>query len=343
MHIFLWCGFILFILGMLAIDLGLLRPKARVMSSSEALRWSGFCCLLAVLFSGAIYLLYEYGVMGVVAELRLQDTLSTENPASAEVKSGLGMLPHSGAEAAMQFLTAWIVEQSLSIDNIFVIAIIFSFFKIPLQHQHRVLFWGILGALIMRGGMIAIGATLISSFSWVNYLFGALLLYAAAKLLFVKEDSFDPSSSRLYKLVTRFLPTTKEMHGEKFYIRKEGRYLATPLFLVLIVIESTDLLFAFDSIPAVFAITSDPFLVFTSNVFAILNLRSLYFALAALISRFRYLKVALVGVLFFIGVKMLIASVFHIPTAWSMVVILGALSIGILASYVPSKGRRCEG
>jgi tellurite resistance protein TerC len=326
MHFLFWCGFIVFVLGMLAVDLGLLRSKARVMSSSEALRWSGFCCVLAVLFSGLVYFLYEYGWMGSVAQLRASGGLSEA------AAGGLGALPSSGAEAAMQFLTAWIVEQSLSIDNIFVIAIIFSFFQIPLQHQHRVLFWGILGALVMRGVMIGIGATLIANFSWVNYLFGALLLYAAAKLLVVKEESFDPSTSRLYKLVTRFVPTTSELDGEKFFTIRSGKRLATPLFLVLVVIESTDLLFAFDSIPAVFAITSDPFLVFTSNVFAILNLRSLYFALASLISRFRFLKVALVGVLFFIGMKMMIAGFFHIPTLWSMVVIVGALTAGILAS-----------
>lgn len=248
------------------------------------------------------------------------------------VKSGL-----DGSDAALQFFTAWVVEQSLSLDNVFVIALIFSYFKIPKEFQHRVLLWGIVGALIMRGVMIALGATLIASFTWVHYAFGALLIYAAVKILMVKEDSLQPEHNLLFRLATRLYPVHKELDGEKFFTMLNGKRAITPLFLVLLVIESTDVLFAVDSIPAVFAITEDPFLVFTSNIFAILNLRSLYFGLSALMDRFNYLKVGLVFILIFVGSKMILAHHYPIPTEVTFVVIVGALFSSIGVSIVSSR------
>lgn len=314
MNSVLWIGFIVFVLIMLAIDLGVLHRKAAVIGTREALRWTGICVILALAFNVFVYFLYEHRWGGF------------------EPSHGL-----NGHTAALQFFTAWLVEQSLSLDNVFVIALIFSYFKIPRELQHRVLFWGILGALIMRGVMIALGAALISNLFWVHYLFGALLIYAAVKIITVKDENLNPEHNILFRLAKRLFTVSPNLDGERFLTKVNGKWAVTPLFLVLLVVESTDVLFAIDSIPAVFAITADPFLVFTSNIFAILNLRSLYFALAALIDRFAYLKLGLVAILIFVGFKMLLTHHLDIPTELTFAVIVLSLGFSMGLSLRKSK------
>jgi tellurite resistance protein TerC len=240
--------------------------------------------------------------------------------------------PLDGHTAALQFLTGYLLEQSLSLDNVFVIALIFSYFRVPLQYQHRVLFWGILGALLMRGAMIGLGAALISRFDWVVYVFGGILIVTAARMLMAGDEEPEPEKNWLIRVARRIYPVTPELHAEKFFVIAGGQRIATPLFLVLLMVESTDVLFAVDSIPAIFAVTQDPFLVFTSNVFAILGLRNLYFAIAPLLDRFKYLKHSLVFILAFVGVKMLLSHTYPIPTPISLSMIVGILGVGVLAS-----------
>jgi tellurite resistance protein TerC len=234
----------------------------------------------------------------------------------------------------MNIITCWLIEQSLSLDNIFVIAVIFAYFRVPSELQHRTLFWGIMGALIMRGVMIIAGAALISRFEWVIYIFGGLLIITALKMLWSGDEKVDPDHNPLVRLARRFFPVSPTYEGEHFFTRINGRLAMTPLFVTLLVIESTDVIFAVDSIPAVFGFTRDAFIVFTSNVFAILNLRSLYFALAGLIAQFRYLKVALVIVLLFVGVKMLLTHHVHISTSASLGFIAATLAAGIILSQI---------
>jgi tellurite resistance protein TerC len=240
----------------------------------------------------------------------------------------------SGRRAAMEYITGYVIEKSLSLDNVFVIAMIFSHFAIPAAYQHRILFWGILGALAMRGAMIGAGSALLHRFGWLTYGFGAFLLFTAVRMLVTRHDTLEPEKSPLVRALRRVLPVSDRLDGERFFTRVDGRRAATPLFLVLLLVESTDLMFAVDSVPAIFAVTQDPFLVFTSNVFAILGLRSLYFALAGAMARFRYLKASLVFVLAFVGVKMLLVHHAKIPTWVSLSFILGILSVGVAASMV---------
>lgn len=309
--IFLWLGFIVLILALLALDLGVFHRKDHAPTLAEALAWSGFWISLALAFTGAVYFLYENNWIGV----------------------GLAFPEDvSGADAALLYITGYILEKSLSLDNIFIIALIFSHFRIPLALQHRVLFWGVLGALVMRGAMIGAGALLIERFSWMTYAFGALLLFTAVRMLVVNHDSIEPDKRPVIRMARRLFPVTDGLRGGRFQVLENGRRMITPLLLVLLLVESTDLLFAVDSVPAVFAITSDPFLIYTSNVFAILGLRSLYFALAPLLSRFRFLKSSLVFVLAFVGVKMLLAHAEPISVLVSLSVILGILSVGVVAS-----------
>lgn len=306
----LWAGFVLFVLIMLAIDLGVLNREAHVIKTREALIWSAFCVLLALAFNVAIYFIYENHWLG--GNLR-------------------------GKQAAMEFFTGWLIEQSLSLDNIFVIAMIFGYFHVPQKYQHRTLFWGIIGALVMRGGMIGAGSALIKRFDWIIYVFGAMLILTAVKMLRSGEEKVEPDRNPLVKIARKLYPVTSDFHEQKFFVKVDGKQAITPMFLVLLVIESTDLLFAVDSIPAIFAITKEPFIVFTSNVFAILNLRSMYFVLASAIEKFKYLKPSLVFVLAYVGVKMLLAHHYPIPTPVSMVMIIGILSIGIIASMISTK------
>jgi tellurite resistance protein TerC len=242
---------------------------------------------------------------------------------------------YSNADAGLAFLTGYLIEKSLSVDNIFVFVLIFSFFAVPKQYQHRVLFWGIIGALLMRGAMIGLGAALIKEFHWIIYIFGGFLIFTGIRMAFHKNEELHPEDNPLVKLFRRFMRVTEQYEGDTFFVRRAGVLMATPLFLVLLMIETTDLIFAVDSIPAIFAVTQDPFLVYTSNVFAILGLRSLYFVLAGVINKFHYLKLGLSVVLTFVGLKMLLTeTVFKIPTGISLGVVALILIGAVIASIL---------
>ncbi len=291
----LWLGFNLFVLAMLALDLGVFHRKAHEVSLREAAIWSAVWIALALLFNAGIY------------HLR-------------------------GAVPAVEFFTGYLIEKSLSVDNIFVFALIFSYFAVPKAYQHRVLFWGILGALVMRAIFIFAGAALLSRFHWIIYIFGGFLILTGIKMAVFRNAEMDPGQNPLLRLVRRLLPVTQEYQADHFFVRQNGRLWVTPLFLVLILVESTDLIFAVDSIPAIFAVTQDPFIVYTSNVFAILGLRSLYFVLAGVMDKFYYLKLGLAAVLVFVGVKMTITDFYKIPALVSLGVVMGLLAISVLAS-----------
>ncbi len=304
----LWIIFLVLIFILLALDLGVFHKNLHSISTREALGWTALWVTLALGFSVVVYYAYELGWVA--------------NP------EGL-----SGRGAVLEYITGYLIEQSLSMDNIFVIALIFAYFKVPKLYQHRVLFWGILGALVFRGIMIGVGVVLIQQFEWIIYVFGALLLYSAYRMLFAADEEIHPDQNPVIKLVRRFFPVTSGFQGNHFFVKQMGITYATPLFITLMVVETTDILFAVDSIPAIFAITRDPFIVFTSNIFAILGLRSLYFVLAAVLDKFKYLKYSLVFILGFVGVKMLLSVVVHIPSWVSLVVIVGALLIGVIMSW----------
>ncbi len=307
----IWVAFVLLVLFLLALDLGVFNRKVHVISGGEALGWTVFWIVLALLFNVAVYYLYEHHLLGIGLDIGHELT---------------------GRQAALQFLTGYIIEKSLSLDNIFVIAMILAYFRVPDAYQHRLLFWGVLGALVMRGVMIALGTALIHRFDWIVYVFGALLLLTAVRMLVIRHDNVEPERILFVRLARRIYPVSGTFDGPRFFTRLDGRRAATPMFMALLAVESSDVLFAVDSIPAIFAVTRDPFLVFTSNVFAILGLRSLYFFLAAIMARFRYLKMSLVFILAFVGVKMLLAHHHPIPVTVSLAVILGILLVGILAS-----------
>jgi tellurite resistance protein TerC len=296
-QVLLWVVFNIFVLGILAIDLLVLHRKAHAVSLREALAWSCVWVSLALLF-------------------------------------GIGIYFFRGGEKALEFLTGYVIEWSLSVDNLFVFLVIFSYFAVPSMYQHRVLFWGILGALVLRAIFIATGAALLANFHWMIYVFGGFLIFTGIKLLFVGEEKIEPEKNPAVRLVRRFINVTPEYHGQQFFIRKDGSLWATPLFLVLVVVETTDVIFAVDSIPAIFAITLDPFIVYTSNVFAILGLRALFFLLAGVMEMFRYLRVGLAFVLCFVGAKMLIAEFYKVPIGISLGVVGGILLISILASVL---------
>jgi tellurite resistance protein TerC len=318
MQALVWVGFLLLIGIFLALDLGVFHKKDEVISTKSALSWTGVWIVAALLFCVVIYFIYESHLFGFGA-------------------AAFGGHDVGGKDAAINFLTGYLVEKSLSLDNIFVIALIFGFFKVPPQYQHRVLFWGILGALVLRIIMILAGATLIKQFSATIYVFGAILIITALRMAFSSgEEEFNPEDSRIVKLARKFIPITNELHGHDFFTRIDGKRHATPLFLVLLVVEGTDVVFAVDSIPAIFGITTDPFIVFTSNIFAIMGLRSLYFALASLLRQFAYIKHSLIAVLLFVGVKMMIPAFFdfHIPPLISLGVIVSLLTAGVVASIL---------
>lgn len=309
-----WISFLALVSILLALDLGVFNKKDHEISVKEALAWTGVWIGCSLAFAVAIYFLYQNGLV--------------HGPNGAT----------TGFEASSEFLTGYIIEKSLSLDNIFVMAAIFSYFQIPRIYQHRVLFWGILGAIILRGIFIIAGTAVLQHFSWVMYIFGALLLYSAFKMLFMEdENAKDLSHNKIVIFAKKFLPLTSKLHGHSFIIRAQGKTFVTPLLLALIVIETTDILFATDSIPAIFGVTLDPFIVFTSNIMAILGLRALYFALAAMLGKFDKLKYAIVIVLAFIGVKMLIAELYHIPTQASLLAIVVILSAGVFVSLASSK------
>lgn len=313
MQIFLWIGFVALVFFLLFLDLGVFHKKDHVISVKEALLWTVFWIALSLLFGIFIYFAYEDHFFGISI--------------NSHVING-------GMDALLKYYTGYVIEKSLSLDNIFVIAVIFNYFAVPLEYQHRVLFYGILGALVLRAAMILAGTALIQSFSWMIYVFGGILLLTAGKMLFSDDEEVHPEDNTLVKLAKKIFPVSTKLDGHNFFTKIDGRLAITPLFIVLVVIENTDVIFAVDSIPAIFAVTTDPFIVFTSNVFAILGLRSLYFALAAMIKKFRYLKISLVFILAYVGVKMLISEVYHIPTLVSLGVIIASITIGVTASLL---------
>lgn len=321
-----WIGFIVLICLFLALDLGIFNKESHKISTREALRWTALWVSMSVLFSVFIYYAYNNKWFGI------GETVG---------------LPNTGWNAAITYLTGYIVEQSLSLDNVFVIAVIFSYFHIPMKYQHRVLFWGILGALFFRGVMIGAGAILVAKFDWVMYIFGLILLWTAYKMLKSEDEEIHPENNPVVLQLRKFLPVTKSIRREHFFVKWKGRTIAmTPLFVALVVVETTDIMFAFDSIPAIFSITKDPFIVFTSNIFAILGLRSLYFVLASMLDKFQYVKYSLVIILTFVGIKMLVLHPLHIELQeWvSLAFIVVVLGAGILYSIWKDRtGMRSEG
>ena len=313
-----WGGFIVLFLALLFLDLAVLHRESEELSVPQALFWTAVWICVAACFSFVIYGLYEHQWFGFVPD-----------------DDG----PRRGADAVLQYVTGYLLEWSLSVDNIFVMAVIFNFLRIPAAFQYRVLFWGIVGAIVLRGMMIGAGTALLDAFDWMFYVFGATLIVSALRML--REDDQetprDLSNSFPARLLRRFIPVTDEIHGSKFLVRVGGRMHATPLLLALVMVELTDVVFAVDSIPAILAVTQDPFLVFTSNAFAILGLRSLYFAVAGLMALFRYLKYSLVLILAFVGVKMLLVSFYHVPNLVSLGIIVATLAGGVLASLVAAR------
>ena len=351
--IWIWIAFIVFVLLMLALDMGVFHRKAHVVDVKEALAWSAVWLSMGLAFAVFLYFAYDNQWFGLGTVVDAVD----------------GMV-NNGATATEKYLTGYIVEKSLSVDNIFVIALLFGFFAVPPIYQHRVLFWGILGALLLRGLMIGLGAKLIAEFHWILYVFAVFLILTAVKMLFLETELNDPNKNIVVRLTRRFFPVTARFHGEHFIVRagapashesevpgepalrdevvesaRPGTLLLTPLALALVMIETTDLIFAVDSIPAIFAITSDPFLVFTSNVFAILGLRSLYFALAGMVKKFRYLKVALALILMVVGLKMLLAEWLKLALGrhfnlYLLMVVVTILAAGVVGSLWADRRER---
>lgn len=292
---FVWTCFIGFVLVMLALDLGVFHRKSHEIKIKEALIWSAVWISLALAFNYGIYVFM-------------------------------------GKEKAIEFLTGYVIEKSLSIDNLFVFIMLFTYFNVNTKYQHKVLFWGILGALVMRAIFIFAGVALINKFHWIIYVFGVLLVFTGIKMLFHKDEKIDPDKNPLVRLFKKFFPVTDQEHGDKFFVKINGRTLATPLFIVLLIVEFTDLIFAVDSIPAILAITNDTFIIFTSNVFAILGLRALYFALAGITKYFYYIKYGLSAILVFVGIKMTIVDFYKIPILYSLFTIATILFISVLVS-----------
>ena len=295
----LWIGFNAFVLAMLAVDLLVFHKEAHEVHVREATAWSVVWIVLALAFGGGVY-------------------------------------AFMGRQAGLQYFAGYVIEKALSVDNIFVFVLIFTLFRVPRALQHRILFWGIIGALLMRGAMIAAGAYLIEQFHWILYLFGAFLVFTGVRMATQVEHDLDPASNPVIRIVRRFLPVTTDYDGQKFFVRRhvgaQRRLFATPLFVVLVLVETTDLIFAVDSIPAIFAVTQDPFVVYSSNVFAILGLRALYFLLADVVHRFHYLRLGLAMVLVFVGGKMLAADFYTVPVGLSLVIIVSMLGLAVAAS-----------
>lgn len=299
-----WIAVLGVILAMLAVDL-VAHRSAHVVGIREAALWSAIWVSLGLGFGAVIWAAY-------------------------------------GAQAGGEYLAGYLIEKSLAVDNVFVFALIFTYFAVPREYQHRVLFYGVLGALVFRAIAIGGGAVLIDRFAWILYVFGAFLVYTGWRMYRHRDDEADPSKSLVLRLVRRYVPSTDEYHGQKFLVRKAGKWVATPLFMVLVSVETTDIIFAVDSIPAIFAVTQEPFLVFTSNAFAILGLRAMYFLLADLIDRFVYLKAGLSAILVFVGAKMLLLDVWKVPIALSLAVIATCLTIAVVASLRATRTRRLD-
>ena len=299
--VWLWVAFIAFVLGMLALDLGVFHRKAHVIHAKEAAIWTGVWVTLAMLFAAGLAVFQN---------------------------------PHT----ALTFVTGYVIEESLSVDNIFVIVMIFSYFRVPEKYQHRVLFWGIVGALLMRGMFIGLGTLLLARFHWIIYIFGGMLVITGIRMAFKQDEEFDGESNAIVRVARRVLPFTSNYDGHHFFTIENGRRLATPLLLVLVLVEFTDLIFAVDSIPAIFAVTSDPFLVFTSNIFAVLGLRSLYFLLANVVYKFHFLKYGLSLILTFVGAKMLLEHFWTAPILLSLAIVVAVLE----RSEERRVGKECE-
>lgn len=311
-----WISFIVLIIIFLALDLGVFHKNDHVIKTKEAGIWTGIWITVALSFSGVIYWLFSSGLV--------------ENPTA--------LTPNN---AVLKYITGYLIEVSLSIDNVFVIAVIFSSFKVPALYQHRVLFWGILGAIIFRGLMIVFGVALINKFEWIIYVFGVFLLYTAFNMLKGSDHKFDPKNSFVFRQLKKLYPITSSMHGHDFFIKRMGIMAATPLFVALVMIELTDVLFALDSIPAILAITADPFIVFSSNILAILGLRSMYFLISRMLEKFRYINYSLVVILAFVGLKMLFSHYLELPEWISLTVITVSLLSGVLASlFIPEKANK---
>ncbi|WP_322495181.1 TerC family protein [Chloroflexus sp.] len=317
--VWVWVGFNLFVLALLAIDLGVFHREAHEVSLREAAIWSVVWISLALLFNLGLYLFW--------------DVIMPNSSLSA-------------SDAGLAFLTGYLIEKALSVDNIFVFVLIFSYFAVPAKYQHRVLFWGIIGALVMRGSMILAGAALIKQFHWVIWIFGVFLIFTGIRMATAQDEQIEPEKNPVVRLFRRFMPISDRYDGQKFLTRQNGVLMATPLLLVLVMVETTDLIFAIDSIPAIFAVTQDPFIVYTSNVCAILGLRALYFVLAGVVHLFHYLKLGLSVVLAFVGVKMLLPDLsaaivgvsWKIPTGVSLGVVATIIAVSIIASLVRARG-----
>lgn len=317
--VWVWVGFNLFVLALLAIDLGVFHREAHEVSLREAAIWSVVWISLALLFNLGLYLFW--------------DVIMPNSSLSA-------------SDAGLAFLTGYLIEKALSVDNIFVFVLIFSYFAVPPKYQHRVLFWGIIGALVMRGSMILAGAALIKQFHWVIWIFGVFLIFTGIRMATAQDEQIEPEKNPVVRLFRRFMPISDRYDGQKFLTRQNGVLMATPLLLVLVMVETTDLIFAIDSIPAIFAVTQDPFIVYTSNVCAILGLRALYFVLAGVVHLFHYLKLGLSVVLAFVGVKMLLPDLsaaivgvsWKIPTGVSLGVVATIIAVSIIASLVRARG-----
>jgi len=306
-NIWFWVGFVAFVLAMLALDLGVFNKTPHVVKAKEAALWTSIWVGLALLFAA-------------------------------------GLAWFADRATALTFLTGYVIEESLSVDNIFVIVLIFQYFAVPPKYQHRVLFWGILGALVMRGVFIGVGAALLARFEWIIYIFGAILVVTGVRMAVKQDEEFDGEQNPVVKWVRRFLPVTQDYRGKHFFAVENGKRYATPLFLVLLLVETTDLIFAVDSIPAIFGITRDPFIVFTSNIFAVMGLRSLFFLLASVVTKFHLLKYGLAVILTFIGTKMLIEHWVHIPIMVSLGIVVAVLAASIVASLVwPNARPESEG
>jgi tellurite resistance protein TerC len=317
----IWLGFLALFLSLLWLDLGVLHRKVQTLSVRQALTATTMWVLVALSFAGVIYGLYAYGWLG-------WDPGQYGEP--------------TGRDALIAYVTGYLLEWSLSVDNIFVIALIFAYLRIPQEYQYRVLFWGIVGAIVLRGAMIAAGTALIHTFDWMFYVFGAILLASALRML-KGDEGYDPGKSLLVRAVRRVFPVADHLDGKHFFTRVNGHLTATPLFIALLLVDFADVVFAVDSIPAILAVTQDPFLVFTSNAFAILGLRALYFAIAGLMEQFRYLKYSLVFILIFVAVKMILAPHYHIPNLLSLGVIVLMLAIGMAASIWMKPGESAHG
>jgi len=320
-----WIGFFALFLALLWLDLGVLHRTSESLTVPQALRATTGWVLVALGFAGLVYGLYEFRWFEWV-------------PGPGEIETG--------RDALIAFVTGYLLEWSLSVDNIFVIALIFAYLRVPATYQYRVLFWGIVGAIVLRGAMIAMGTALIHAFDWMFYVFGAILILSAARMLKTDEDQYDPGRSWMVRAVRALVPVSDQLDGQKFFTRLGGRLTATPLLIALVLVDIADVVFAVDSIPAILAVTQDPFIVFTSNAFAILGLRAMYFAIAGLMEQFRYLKYSLVFILAFVGVKMMLHFHYHIPNLVSLAVIVVLLGIGMLASAWikprPAEAREAE-